>query len=364
MDIGIPKESRLSEYRVGLPPNGVQTLSRLGHSCYIEHNAGLLSGFTDQDYTNAGGKIVFSAHEAFGRAEVILKIGRPQESELSMIQPGTTLCGFLHLPAAPQTTIDFLLENKITAIAYEQIREENGVRPVLRAMSEIGGRLVAQIAAHLLQNNGGGKGILLCGTAGVPPAEVVIIGAGFFGHFATDAFMRMGSQVTVLDIYHDALVRIENQFPHAVTMFATEANIARTCAYADVVISAPAVAGQTSPVIITREILKSMKPRSIIIDVSIDQGGSLETSRPTSHDSPTYIEEGIIHCCIPNLSSVIARTATHTFFNSAKPYIQSLAELGAENAIKKNPAIASAIYTHQGKLFNFTRLTSKNKKEK
>jgi len=169
MDIGIPKESRISEYRVGLPPNGVQTLSKLGHTCYIEHNAGLYSGFTDQDYTSAGGQIVFSAHEAFGRADIILKIGRPQEAELDMIRPGSTLCGFLHLPAAPQSTIDFLLEKKVTTIAYEQIREENGVRPVLRAMSEIGGRVVAQIAAHLLQNNSGGKGILLGGTAGVPP---------------------------------------------------------------------------------------------------------------------------------------------------------------------------------------------------
>lgn len=359
MNIGIPKEVRPSEYRVGLPPSGVQTLSSLGHTCYVEHNAGLNSGFTDQDYEKAGGKIVYSAHEALARAEIILKFARPTDDELDMLQPGSTVCGFLHLPAVPQSKIDYLLDHKITTIAYEQIREENGDRPVLRTMSEIGGRVVAQIAANLMQNDSGGKGILMGGTAGVPPAEVVIIGAGFFGHFATEAFSRMGSQVTVLDIDFNALVHIGNNFPNVVTMFATEPNIQRTCAYADVVISAPAVPGQTAPVIITRQILKGMKPRSIIIDVSIDQGGSLETSRPTSHDSPTYIEEGIIHYCVPNLSSVIARTATNAFYNACKPYIHMLAQSGAKAAIDNNPAIANAVYTHKGKLYNLKRITPK-----
>lgn len=359
MNIGVPKESRPSEYRVGLPPSGVQTLTKHGHTCYIEHNAGLHSGFTDQDYEAAGGLIVFSTHEALGRADLVLKFSRPSEKELEMMQSGITVCGFLHLAAAPQSKIDLMLKNKITTVAYEQIQEENGARPVLRTMSEIGGRLVAQIAAHLLQNNGGGKGILLGGTAGVPPAEVVIIGAGFFGHFATDAFSRTGAQVTVLDIDHNALVRIENQYPHAVTMFATDPNIARCCTYADVVISAPAIPGQISPVIINREMLRSMKPRSIIIDVSIDQGGSLETSRPTTHDNPTFIEEGIIHFCVPNLSSVIARTATNAFYNSAQLYIHLLANLGAEAAIKQYPAIANAVNTHQGKINNLKRLSLK-----
>lgn len=359
MNIGIPKEVRPSEYRVGLPPSGVHTLSSQGHTCYVEHNAGLLSGFTDQDYEKAGGKIVYSAHEALARAEVVLKIARPTEEELDMVTPGSTVCGFLHLPAASQAKIDHLLEHNITTIAYEQVRQEDGFRPVLRTMSEIGGRLVAQVAAHLLQNDGGGKGILIGGTAGVPPAEVVIIGAGFLGQFATDSFSRLGAQVTVLDIDYYALQRIENQFPNVVTMFSTEPNIQRTCAYADVVVSAPAVPGQTAPVIITRQTLKGMKPRSIIIDISIDQGGSLETSRPTTHDSPTYVEEGIIHYCVPNLSSVIARTASNALYNAAKPYIHLLAQSGAKAAIENNPAIANAVYTHQGKLFNLNRLSPK-----
>lgn len=360
MNIGVPKESRPSEYRVGLPPSGVQTLSKNGHTCYVEHNAGLHSGFTDQDYEVAGGLIVFSAHEALGRADLVLKFSRPSDDELEMLQSGITVCGFLHLAAAPQSKIDQLLEKKITTIAYEQIQEENGERPVLRTMSEIGGRLVAQVASHQLQNNSGGKGILLGGAAGVPPAEVVIIGAGTFGHFATYAFSRTGAQVAVLDIDHNALVRIENQFPHVVTMFATEANITRCVTYADVVISAPAMPGQISPVIITREMLRLMKPRSIIIDVSIDQGGSLETSRPTTHDNPSFIEEGIIHVCVPNLSSVIARTATNAFYNSAQPYIHLLANLGTNKAVKQHTAIANAVNTHQGKVNNLKRLSLKS----
>lgn len=359
MNIGIPKEIRTSEYRVGLPPSGVRSLTKRGHTCYIEHDAGLHNGYSDQDFENAGGKIVYSAHEAFGRADLVLKFSRPIEEELEMIQPGAALCGFLHLPSASQSKIDYLLENKITTIAYEQIQESDGIRPVLRVMSEIGGRISAQIAAYLLQNNTGGKGILLGGTAGVPPAEVVIIGAGFFGQMATKAFLGMGAQLTVLDIKHNALRDIQNKHPGAVTMFASEENIERTCAYADVVICSAAVPGQVAPLLISRENLKHMKPRAIIMDISIDQGGCTESSRPTSHDDPTYIEDGVIHYCVPNISSVIARTATQAFYNSAKPYIMDMVTNGIEASFENNTAIAKAVNTHQGKAYNLQRLSPK-----
>ena len=361
MNIGIPKESRPAEYRVGLSPAGVRSLAKRGHTCYIEHEAGLHSGFTDQDYENAGGKIVYSAHEAFGRADFVLKFSRPQQNEIEMTQTGATICGFMHLPSAAQSKIDLLLEKKITTVAYEQIQEEEGDRPVLMTMSEVGGRLTAQIAANLLQNNNGGKGILLGGTAGVPPAEVVIIGAGVFGHVATKAFFGMGAQITVLDISHAALRSIQNQFPQAVTMFASDANIAKTTGYADVVITAAAVHGQPAPLLITRKNLKGMKERAIIIDVSIDQGGCVETSRPTTHETPTFMEEGVTHYCVPNISSVIARTATHAFYNAAKPYILNLVEEGVDAAIANNPAVSKAINTHSGKAFNLQRLAPKGK---
>ena len=359
MNIGIPKETRPSEYRVGLSPAGVQRLTNRGHTCYVEHNAGLHVGFSDSDFENAGAKIAYSSHEVLGRADLILKFSRPQEEELDQIQPGAAIGGALHLPSASQSKIDFLLKNKITTIAYEQIQHEDGSRPVLRIMSEIGGRLIAQIAANLLQNNTGGKGILLGGIPGIPPAEVLIIGAGVLGHSAAGAFYGMGAHLTVLDINLEALQSIQKLYPQIVTMFATKANIERTCAYADVVITAAAVPGEPAPVLITRDILRTMKPRSIILDPSIDQGGCLETSRPTTHDNPTYIEEGVIHYCVPNISSIIARTATHAFFNSTSPYILELADKGIENAISDNPAIAHAINTHKGKIINLARLTPK-----
>ncbi len=358
MNIGIPKESRPSEKRVGLPPAGVRMLVNREHTCYIEHNAGLDVGYTDQDYEKAGGKIVYSAHEAFARADMVLKFSRPQENELEMLQSGAVVAGFLHMASASHAKIDSLLENKITTVAYEQVRHEDDL-PILRTMSEVGGRLVPQIAAQLLQNNVGGKGILMGGIPGVPPAEIVIIGAGIFGYFATKTFLGMGAQVTVLDRSPNALQRIHHDHPQAVTMFATSANIARTCAYADVVITAAAVTGEPAPKLVTREILRKMKRRAIIMDTSVDQGGCVETSRPTTIENPTFIEEGVVHYCVPNMSSVIARTATNAFFNAAMPYIIEIANKGVEQAMQDNPAIANAVNTHQGALHNLKRLTPK-----
>ncbi len=363
MNIGIPKEIRPSEYRVGSSPSSVQRLVNRGHTCYIEHDAGKYAGFSDRDFENAGGKIVYSAHEAYGRADLVLKVARPKDEELELLRPGSIICGALHLPAANQAKIDYLLNNKITTVAYEQIQKEDGGRPVLQVMSEIGGSLLPQIAAHLLQNNTGGKGILIGGVAGIPAAEVVIIGAGVLGKTAVRAFTGMGAHVTVLDLSFDALHDALGCFPHVATMFATKANIKRTCAYADVVITAAAVPGEIAPLLITRDILTYMKPRSIIMDASIDQGGCLESGRPTTHDNPTYIEEGVIHYCVPNISSIVARTATNGLSNAAFPFIEEIVEHGIDQAIQNNPAIARAINTHQGELHNLSRLTSRIEQE-
>ncbi|MBI3159881.1 MAG: alanine dehydrogenase [Chloroflexi bacterium] len=356
MDIGIPKEKRPSEYRVGLSPAGVRMLANRGHICYVEHDAGLSVGFSDQEYEQAGARLVYSHHEAFARAALVLKFARPLDDELALLQRGAAVAGFLHLPSADQSKIDSLLEKEITTIAYEQIQTDGGARPVLRPLSEIGGRVAAQIAAHLLQNDAGGKGILLGGMPGVPPAEVVILGAGTAGASATRAFLGAGAQLTVLDTSTDALARIHDRFPSVVTLLSNRANILRTCSFADVVVAAAAAPGQAAPILITRETLKAMKPRALVIDLSIDQGGCLETSRPTSHDKPTFVEEGIIHYCVPNISSVVARTASHVFFNAAIPYIIELAEMGIDAAIQQNPALGRAVNTHQGRLVNLARL--------
>ncbi len=357
MNIGIPKESRPSEYRVGLSPSGVQRLTSRGHTCYLEHDAGKFAGFSDHDYENAGAKIVYSSHEAFARADFIIKVARPQEEELDLIRPGSIVSGWLHLPAASQTKIETLLKKKITTIAYEQIQREDGTRPVLQMMSQIAGKMLPQIAAYLLQNNNGGKGILLGGIAGIPPAEVVIIGAGVLGQSAVQAFYGLGAHITLLDISVEKLQTTLNNYPNIATMYATKANIQRTCAYGDVIVTAAAIPGRTAPKIITRDILRTMKPRSIIMDGSIDQGGCLETSRPTTHDNPTFIEEGVIHYCVPNISSLIARTASNAFSNVAYKYFSDIIENGIGQAIKSNPEIARAVNTHEGQIKNLERLS-------
>jgi alanine dehydrogenase len=356
MNIGIPKERRTFEFRVGLPPAGVEILKQYGHSIFVEHEAGVGAGFSDQEYEQAGARIVYSPEEVFGRADLLLKIARPVKEELEWMRNGSMIAGLLHLVSARQDKIDLMLKNKITSIAYEQIEETDGTTPVKKPLAEIGGRLTATVAAHYMQNYKGGKGILLSGVPGVPPAEVVIIGGGVAGTAATRAFLGQGAHVTVLDMDLRALQRIDEQFPGVVTMIATTNNIARTCAYADVVVGAVLVPGQRAPVVVTRKIVQSMKPRSMIIDMSIDQGGCVETSRPTTHEHCTYVEEGIIHYCVPNIPAAVARTATHAFVNAAMYYILDLANKDLDTAFRESPALEKAVNTHDGKMVHLNRL--------
>jgi len=347
MNIGIPKEKRSFEYRVGLSPAGVQMLSKQGHTCYVEHDAGLGAGFSDQEYEQAGARIVYSPHEVFGRADLLLKVSRPMLEEIEWLPPGSAIAGLLHFSSARQDKIDALLRNNITTIAYEQIQSKDGTLPVLRPLSQIGGRLAAQIGARLLQNNSGGKGILLGGVPGVPPAEAVIIGAGVVGTCATQGFIGMGAHVTVLDTDLNALQRIYARNPGVVTMISNPVNIARACAYADVLVGAILNPGERPPIVVTREMVRSMKMRSVIMDISIDEGGCIETSRPTTHEHSYYIEEGVIHYCVPNIPSVVARTATYAFQNAAFPFIAELANKGIEAAISENPALERAVKTYR-----------------
>jgi len=355
MYIGIPKESRPFEYRVGLSPAGVEILTQNGHQAFVEHDAGVTAGFSDDDYEKAGARLVYSTEEAFGRADLLLKVARPIQEELNWLRPNTILCGFLHLASAHQDKIDLLLEKKITSIAFEQIQAPDGSLPVLRPFSQIGGAMAAQIAARLLQNNWGGKGILMGGMPGVPPAEIIILGAGVVGTYATQMCLGMGAHVTVIDNNLAAIQRIWDRFPNIVTKMSTRRNIERSVLYADVVIGAVLVSGQRTPILVTREMVRSMKPRSVIIDVSIDEGGCVETSRPTTHEHPIFIEEGILHYCVPNMPGAVARTAMHAFVNSAMPYIIEIAALGTESLLS-NPSLEPAVNTHEGRLLNLVRL--------
>jgi len=358
MNICIPKERRPYEYRVGLSPMGVEMLIQNGHIVFIEHDAGQGAGFSDREYEKVGAKIAYALDEIYGRAELLLKIARPLDDELDMLQPGTTIAGLLHLASARQNKIDALLKDHITAIAYEQIEEADGSLPVLRPFSQIGGAMAAEVASRLMQSNQGGRGVLLGGLPGVPPAEVVIIGAGTSGTYAARAFKGLGAHVTVLDKDLNALQRISQNDLNFVTMFSTPRNIARVCEYADVLVGAVLVPGSRSPIIITREMVKKMKHRSIFIDISIDQGGCSETSRPTTHDHPSYVEENVVHYCVPNMPGVVARTATYGFVNAAIVYILEIANLGVDKAIE-NPAIEAGVNTYKGELRHLSRLENK-----
>jgi alanine dehydrogenase len=361
MNIGIPKERRPFEFRVGLSPAGVGILTLAGHKVFVEHEAGGGAGFSDTDYEQAGATLVYSTEEAYGRADLVLKVARPLHEELDWLRPGTILSGFLHLASARQDKIDILLKKKITSISYEQIVAADGSLPVLRPFSQIGGAMAAQIAARLLQNNWGGKGILMGGVPGVPPAEAVVLGAGVVGTYATQTFVGMGAHVTVIGHTITSLQRLWDRFPSIVSLMSTRRNIERSVAYADVVVGAVLVPGERTPVLVTREMVQSMKPRSVVMDVSIDEGGCFETSHPTTHEHPVYMEEGILHYCVPNMPGAVARTASHAFVNAAMPYITAIAGSGMAGVLK-DPSIEAAVNTHNGEARHLPRLAGRKEK--
>jgi alanine dehydrogenase len=353
MNIGVPRERRTMEYRVGLTPAGIELLTRDGHTCYVEREAGLGAGFSDYDYERAGARIVYTPDEVFGRADLLLKVTRPTEEEMEWIPDGQIVAGFLHLASARRLKVTVLLERKVTAIAYEMIQKQDGSLPVLRVMSQVGGRMVAQVGASLLQNNFGGKGVLVGGVPGVPPAEVVILGAGTVGTEAARAFVGLGASVYILDRNLARLQEIDRLFSgRVITMVSHTFNIAKVVRFADILVGAVLVPGERTPVLVTREMVRSMRPRSVIMDVSIDEGGCVETSRPTTHASPTFVEEGILHYCVPNMSGVLARTATHAFNNAAWPHIQNLVTMGVERAFDHDTALARGVATRDGEILH------------
>ncbi len=351
MNICIPKERRDSEFRVGLTPAGVQLLTQEGHKCYVEHEAGIGSGFSDYHYQQAGGTIVYSGDEIYGRADLILKVACPTDEEFQWMREGQTLMGFLHLASGRTEKIRLLLEKQITAIGFEIVQNEDGTLPVLIPMSQLGGHMVPQIAAKILQNDFGGKGILLGGVPGVPPAEVIILGGGTSGKAAARTFIGMGASVYILDKSLETLRSLDQEFQgRVVTMVSHSFNLEKVCRFADVLVGAVLIPGERTPVLISRSMVKSMRPRSVIIDLSIDQGGCVETSRPTTHSNPTYMEEGVIHYCVPNMSGVIGRTATHVLNNATWNFVKEVTKLGVETALKTDSRLRKGLYTYQGEI--------------
>jgi alanine dehydrogenase len=325
MNIGIPKEVRSYEYRVGLTPPAVDALVRHGTKVFVEHDAGQGAGFPDRAYEVVGAQIVYSADEVYGRADMVVKVTRPRQEEYAYFRPEQTILSFLHLAVASPDLLLALEEKLVTAIAYEMIQADDGRLPVLLPTSQLSGRLAPLIAGQMLDSFQGGRGILLSGLPGIAPAAVVILGAGVLGKNAARSFYGLGTQVTMLDKNIQQLRSIEKEFNrHITTMLATPYNIAKAVSFADVLIGAVSIPGERAPIVVTRQMVRQMSPRAAIIDFAIDSGGCIETSRPTNHASPTYIEEGVLHYCVPNVPARVARTASYVLSNAILPYLQRI----------------------------------------
>lgn len=353
MIIGIPKEIKDCENRVSLIPSSVKTLIEQDNIVYFESGAGEKIGFSDELYEQAGAKVVNSAEEVYSKSEIIVKVKKLQKEEYPLLKNGQTVLSYTHL-AIDTELLDILLKKKITSIAYETIQTDDGKLPLLLPVSEIAGKVSVQIASRLLENTHGGTGKLLGGVPGVYPAEVVIIGAGVVGTNAARVASGMGASVTLLDINPQKLAKADKLFRGTVkTAISNEYNLGKFTQKADVVICAILVPGIKTPHIITEDMVKNMKKGSIIIDVSIDQGGSVATiEKPTSLDNPTFVKHGVIHYAVPNIPSCVARTATISLNNYILPYIEKLAKKGFIAAVKATPELYKGVNTFQGKLTN------------
>ncbi len=348
MIIGIPKEIKIEEYRVGLTPYNAHELVRNGHHVLVEHNAALGIGFTDDDYRGQGIEVVSTAAEIYGRADMIVKVKEPQPKEYDLIREGQVLFTYLHL-APDLAQAEALLKSKCIAIAYETVTDLRGGLPLLTPMSQVAGRLSIQVGSTCLQKINGGSGVLLGGVPGVDPGKVVVIGGGVVGTNAVRMAMGKEARVTVLDKSLHRLQELDFEFGGRLrTLYASSSNIDECVAEADLVIGAVLLPGKAAPRVVTRDMLKKMRPGSVIVDVAIDQGGCLETSRPTTHTNPTYVEEGIVHYCVTNMPGAVPRTATLALNNATLPFVISLADLGYKEALKADPHLLGGLNIYRG----------------
>jgi alanine dehydrogenase len=349
MIIGVPKERRRNEYRVGLTRQGVQALVQAGHTVIVEHDAGVQSHYTDQDYSDAGAKIAYNADEAYQRADLVCRVGPLDSEEVGLLRPDSIVCGFLQATNATRDQINKICEKRVTLIGYELV-ELNGRRTVLKAIAEIAGHLAVHTAAHLLEANQGGRGLLLGGVPGIPPSAVVILGAGTGGRAAARIAVAMDTHVILIDSDYDKLRRAHYEIPGTpVTVTASQRNLQRYTAIADAVIGAVFNPGRKSPVQVTEEMVKGMKPGSVIVDLSLGLGNCIATSRPTELDSPTFKVHGVTHYCVPNITAAVPRTTSRAVATAAMPYLTSLTQHGLPGAFASCPGLRPGIYVYQGK---------------
>ncbi|GAP63502.1 alanine dehydrogenase [Ardenticatena maritima] len=346
MIVGVPKEIKDNEYRVGLTPASVRQLVDAGHSVLVETGAGEGSGFSDDDYRAAGASIVASAAEAWG-AEMVVKVKEPLPQEYDFLRPDLILFTYLHLAADERLTLA-MRDSGVIGIAYETVELPDGRLPLLTPMSEVAGRMAVQVGAYYLEKMNGGRGKLLGGVPGVRPATVVIIGGGVVGTNAAKIALGMGANVVILDINVDRLRYLEEIFGGRLTTIASNThNIAEAVKRADLLIGAVLVKGAKAPKLVTREMVSTMKPGSVIVDVAVDQGGCIETTRPTTHSNPTFFVDGVLHYCVANMPGAVPRTSTYALNNATLPYTLKLAAHGLD-AIRQDPALAKGVNVFKG----------------
>ncbi len=351
MQIGVPREIKTHEYRVGLTPGGVQQLTARGHRLLIECGAGERIGFSDTDYRHAGATLQKQAEKIWRNSELIVKVKEPQPQEVAWLSPAQTLFTYLHLAASKPLTLS-LLDSGCTAIAYETVTDTQGRLPLLAPMSEIAGRMAAQAGAHFLELPQGGCGVLMSGATGVAPAHVVVIGAGVVGRNAARIAAGMGAQVTLLDKSFDALRAADLEFGGRVQLrMANDLQTRELCRQADLVIGAVLIPGAAAPQVLDEDDIKAMRKGSVIVDVAIDQGGCFATSKATTHADPVYIKHGVIHYCVANIPGAVARTSTEALTNATLPYVLTLAENGIDKALQQHSGLAAGLNVRKGKLY-------------
>jgi alanine dehydrogenase len=352
MIVGVPKEIKTDEYRVAMIPVGVEELTRCGHQVLIQAGAGQGSGIPDEQYAMHGAETVATAADVWKRADLIVKVKEPLPAEWPLLRPGQTVFTYFHF-AADEPLTRAVRESGITAIAYETIKDARGNLPLLTPMSEVAGRMSIQEGAKFLERPFEGRGILLGGVPGVLPANVVILGGGVVGANAAKVAAGLGANVTILDINLDRLRYLDDVMPRNVTtLFSDRHNIQDSLDRADLLIGAVLIPGARAPYLVRREDLKRMRPRAVIIDVAIDQGGCVETSKPTTHSQPTYMVDDVVHYCVTNMPGAVGRTSTYALCNVTLPYVLQLAKKGLERAVRDNPALAQGVNVRQGKVTN------------
>jgi alanine dehydrogenase len=350
MHVGIPSEIKNREYRVGLSPASVRELVAHGHQVSVQKDAGLAIGFTNEDYERAGAAILADATEIFARADMIVKVKEPQPVELDMLRENQIIFTYLHLAADKEQT-NGLIASGAVAIAYETVTDAKGGLPLLAPMSEVAGRLSIQAGAHALEMSQGGSGTLMGGVPGVPPAKVTIIGGGVVGTNAARMAVGMGANVTIIDRSVVRLQQLDDLFQGRIaTAYATQEKIEEELLQSDLVIGAVLIAGAAAPKLVSREMVNRMKPGSAMVDVAIDQGGCFETSRPTTHESPTYLVDGVVHYCVANMPGAVARTSTLALNNATLPHVLAIASKGWEAALKDSKHLLAGLNVCRGKV--------------